>query len=146
MSVSSFQSLIQRFFTDRLLKQQGASQYTVAAYRDSFRLLLQFGLEVEQRADTPLGVLVDPAVVQEPDRDRVQEVELLPARAAVDDEACLLEHAQVLHDPEARHLEPALEVGERAAVALEEPVEQVPPRRVGERLEHPVVVHAPDLM
>ena len=43
MNVSSLQSLIQRFFTDRLLKQQGASQYTVAAYRDAFRLLLQFG-------------------------------------------------------------------------------------------------------
>jgi integrase len=42
MSVSSFPSLIQRFFTDRLLKQLGASQYTVAAYRDAFRLLLQF--------------------------------------------------------------------------------------------------------
>src|ERR1017187_8483823 len=43
MSVSSFPSLIQRFFSDRLLKQLGASQYTVAAYRDAFRLLLQFG-------------------------------------------------------------------------------------------------------
>jgi len=43
MNVSSLQSLIQRFFTDRLLKQQGASQYTVAAYRDVFRLLLRFG-------------------------------------------------------------------------------------------------------
>jgi site-specific recombinase XerD len=42
MSASSFQSLIQRFFTDRLLKQLGASQYTVAAYRDTFRLLLRF--------------------------------------------------------------------------------------------------------
>ncbi len=45
MSVSSLQSLIQRFFTDRLLKQLGASQYTVAAYRDAFRLLLQFGCQ-----------------------------------------------------------------------------------------------------
>src|SRR5579864_8968475 len=43
MSVSSLQALIQCFFTDRLLKQLGASQYTVAAYRDAFRLLLQFG-------------------------------------------------------------------------------------------------------
>src|ERR1039458_6844829 len=42
MTVSSLQSLIQRFFTDRLLKQLGASQYTVAAYRDAFRRLLQF--------------------------------------------------------------------------------------------------------
>ena len=43
MSVSSLQSLIQHFFTDRLINQLGASQYTVAAYRDAFRLLLQFG-------------------------------------------------------------------------------------------------------
>jgi integrase/recombinase XerD len=43
MNVSSLQSLIQRSFTDRLLKQLGVSQYTVAAYRDAFRLLLQFG-------------------------------------------------------------------------------------------------------
>jgi len=54
MSVSSFQALIQRFFTDRLLKQQGASQYTVAAYRDSFRLLLQFGLERLGRSPSKL--------------------------------------------------------------------------------------------
>jgi integrase/recombinase XerD len=43
MSVSSLQALLQPFFTDRLVKQLGASQYTVAAYRDAFRLLLQFG-------------------------------------------------------------------------------------------------------
>jgi integrase/recombinase XerD len=42
MSVSSFQSLLQSFFTDRLLKQLGASRYTIAAYRDAFRLLFQF--------------------------------------------------------------------------------------------------------
>ena len=36
MSVSSFQSLVQSFFTDRLLKQLGASPHTVAAYRDPF--------------------------------------------------------------------------------------------------------------
>jgi hypothetical protein len=41
----------------------------------------------------------------------------------------------VLHDPEARHLEPGLELDERAAVTLEEPIEEMPPRRVGERLE-----------
>src|SRR5439155_4268714 len=32
------------------------------------------------------------------------------------------------------------ELGERAAVALEEPVEEVAPRRVGERLEDEVVI------
>jgi site-specific recombinase XerD len=54
MSVSSLQSLIQCFFTDRLLKQQGASQYTVAAYRDAFRLLLQFGCKRLGRSPSKL--------------------------------------------------------------------------------------------
>ena len=42
MSSSAFPSLIQRFFTDRLLVQLGASPHTVAAYRDTFRMLLHF--------------------------------------------------------------------------------------------------------
>src|ERR1700730_870324 len=42
MSPSSLQSLIQPFFLDRLLKQLGASPHTIASYRDTFRLLLQF--------------------------------------------------------------------------------------------------------
>jgi len=54
MSASSFPSLIQRFFTERLLKQLGASQHTVAAYRDTFRLLLQFASERLKRAPSEL--------------------------------------------------------------------------------------------
>ena len=53
----------------------------------------------------------------------------------------VLEHAQVLHDAEAGHLELGLELAERAAVTLEEPVEQMPPRRIGQRLEDTIVVH-----
>jgi integrase/recombinase XerD len=34
--------LLERFFTDRLLRERNASPHTVAAYRDAFRLLLQF--------------------------------------------------------------------------------------------------------
>ena len=34
-------SLLQAFFTDRLLRQQRASPNTVAGYRDSFRMLFQ---------------------------------------------------------------------------------------------------------
>jgi integrase/recombinase XerD len=45
MTPSSLQSLLQRFFTERLLKQLGASSHTVASYRDSFRLLLRFASE-----------------------------------------------------------------------------------------------------
>lgn len=38
----SFPVLLQGFFTDRLMKQQNASQHTIASYRDTFRLLLGF--------------------------------------------------------------------------------------------------------
>ena len=38
-------SLIQSFFTDRLLRQRQASPHTIAGYRDCFRLLLHFAKE-----------------------------------------------------------------------------------------------------
>jgi len=38
----NFPSLVQAFFTDRLLRQRKASDHTIAGYRDSFRLLLHF--------------------------------------------------------------------------------------------------------
>ena len=37
-----FPELLQRFFTDRLMQLQQASQHTIASYRDTFRLLLAF--------------------------------------------------------------------------------------------------------
>src|SRR5262249_45591097 len=102
--------------------------------------LLQVVFEVEERGHDALRVLVDPPVVDLPDRHRVQEVVLLPARAAGDDEPGVLEHPQGLHDAEARHLQLRLELRERAAVALEEPVEQMPAGRGRQCLEHPVTV------
>lgn len=39
---SEFSALLQRFFTERLLQQKNASPRTVAAYRDTFRLLLRY--------------------------------------------------------------------------------------------------------
>jgi hypothetical protein len=47
----------------------------------------------------------------------------------------------VLHDAEARRLQLGVQLGRRAAVTLEEQVEEEPPARAGERLEHEVVVH-----
>jgi hypothetical protein len=102
--------------------------------------LLQFGFEIRERRHSTLRVLVNPAVVDQADRHRVEEVQLFPARPAHDDEARAFEDAKVLHDTEARHLQFGLELGERAAVTLEEPVEEEAARRVGERLEHEVVV------
>src|SRR6185295_2612278 len=99
----------------------------------SFRLL-QLVLERRERGYVSLPVFADPPVVNQPDRDRVQEVQLLPARPPRDDEARVFEDAQVLHDAEACHLQLGLELGERAAVTREEQVEQEATRRVGERL------------
>jgi site-specific recombinase XerD len=38
----TFAELLQGFFTERLMKQRRASAHTIASYRDTFRLLLQF--------------------------------------------------------------------------------------------------------
>ncbi len=56
MSASSFPSFLQRFFTDWLLKQLGASQHTVAGYRDTFRLLLRFAAEHLGRSPSELRI------------------------------------------------------------------------------------------
>lgn len=39
---TNFQTLLQKFFLERLIQQRNVSAQTVAAYRDSFRLLLNF--------------------------------------------------------------------------------------------------------
>jgi site-specific recombinase XerD len=42
MTIARFPALLQRFFTDRLCTQLEASRHTVAAYRDTFRLLIRY--------------------------------------------------------------------------------------------------------
>src|SRR5678815_3769269 len=112
------------------------------ASRSSSSCLLQLGLEVCERQVSALRVLVDPPVVDQPDGDRVQEMQFLPALPARDYEPCVLEDSQVLHDAEARHLQLRLKLGQRAAVTLKEQVEQEATRRISERLEHTVLVCA----
>jgi len=56
MITSGLQSLLQRFFTDRLLKQLGASSHTIAAYRDAFRLLLRFASERLRRQPSQIRI------------------------------------------------------------------------------------------
>lgn len=52
-----FPELLQGFFTDRLMHQRQASPHTIASYRDSFRLLLQFA---EQRlGKQPTALTID---------------------------------------------------------------------------------------
>lgn len=54
MNAPNFSSLLQRFFTDRLLEQRDASSHTVAGYRDTFRLLIRFATERLGRAPSQL--------------------------------------------------------------------------------------------
>ena len=54
MSAANFPGLLQRFFADRLVHQLGASEHTVASYRDTFRLLLCFAEERLGRAPSAL--------------------------------------------------------------------------------------------
>src|SRR5258708_3251287 len=52
----SFSALLQPFFTDRLLGQRNASPHTIASYRDTFRLLLQFAQRHLHKAPFMLAV------------------------------------------------------------------------------------------
>src|SRR6266852_1210337 len=56
MSASSLPALLQRFFTERLITQQGVSPNTVAGYRDTFRLLFHFTTKQLHRAPSALRV------------------------------------------------------------------------------------------
>lgn len=56
--------LLQRFFTDKLMRQRQASPHTIAAYRDAFKLLLQFTEQRIGRQPAQLGLAdLDAALV-----------------------------------------------------------------------------------
>jgi len=57
MIFTSLPALLQSFFTDRLLRQRDASPHTIAGYRDSFRLLLNFA--VQRLGKAPSDLLIE---------------------------------------------------------------------------------------
>jgi integrase/recombinase XerD len=65
MATTDFAPLLERFFTERLMRQRQASPNTIASYRDTFRLFLRFASE---RLHTPPSDLafsdVDVALVE----------------------------------------------------------------------------------
>ena len=77
--------------------------------------------------------------MDEPDRNRVEEVQLLAAALLGDHEPRVLELLEVLHHAEPRHLEARAERVQRLAVLPEELVEQGPAGRIGQGAEH--VIH-----
>lgn len=56
MKLANLAGHLQRFFTDRLLGQLGASPHTVASYRDTFRLLLKFATRQSKQQASDLNV------------------------------------------------------------------------------------------
>jgi site-specific recombinase XerD len=52
----TFPTLLERFFTQRLMQQRQASAHTIASYRDTFRLLLQFARQRLHRAPSTLAL------------------------------------------------------------------------------------------
>jgi site-specific recombinase XerD len=52
----TFSTLLERYFTQRLVQQRQASAHTIASYRDTFRLLLQFAHRQLHRAPSALAI------------------------------------------------------------------------------------------
>ena len=52
----NFGILLERFFTQRLMQQRQASAHTIASYRDTFKLLLQFVQKRLRKAPSALAL------------------------------------------------------------------------------------------
>ncbi|MCP4996748.1 MAG: site-specific integrase [Gammaproteobacteria bacterium] len=55
-TTTTFAVLLESFFTDRLMQQRKASPHTIASYRDTFRLLLQYAQSRMSKAPTDLAM------------------------------------------------------------------------------------------
>jgi hypothetical protein len=56
MTAATLAALVQQFFTDRLCTQMEESPNTIAGYRDTFRLLLQFASQQIGKPPTKLNI------------------------------------------------------------------------------------------
>jgi site-specific recombinase XerD len=52
----NFGVLLERFFTQRLMQQRQASAHTIASYRDTFKMLLQFVHKHQGKAPSALAL------------------------------------------------------------------------------------------
>jgi site-specific recombinase XerD len=118
MTAANLPALLQRFFTDRLLSQLGASPHTVASYRDAFRLLLVFAsarlgqapsqLRVEDLDAALLGAFLDYLEHGRANSPRTRNTRLAALRAffrfvAYAEPACSLQCQRILAIPTKRH-------------------------------------------
>jgi integrase/recombinase XerD len=134
VTAANLPALVQRFFTERLRAQIGASPHTVASYRDTFRLLLIFASARLARApsklrledlDAPLiGAFLDHLEKERTSTPRTRNVRLTAVRAffrfiAFAEPARSLQCQQVLAIPSKRHERSMVEfLAEEEMVAL----------------------------
>lgn len=96
-----FSTLLERFFTERLMQQRYASPHTVASYRDTFRLLFEFAQKTLHKPPSSLDLPdIDAALVgnflnaierQRRKRARTRNLRLTAIRSFC--------HFASLHDP-----------------------------------------------
>lgn len=84
---TGFPTLLQQFFLDRLIQQRNASPQTIASYRDTFRLLLQFAQKhlhkpPERLTLTELDAPLVLAFLQHLERERHNSIRSRNARLA----------------------------------------------------------------
>jgi integrase/recombinase XerD len=118
MTMANLPALLQRFFTDRLQSQLGASPHTVASYRDSFRLLLVFAsqrlarppsqLRMEDLNAAFIGAFLEYLEDKRACAPKTRNIRLTAVRAffrfvSYVEPACSLQCQQVLAIPNKRH-------------------------------------------
>ena len=134
MSATPLPALIQRFFIGRLQTQPGASPHTVAAYRDTFRLLLAFVCQRQARAPsnrrledldaTLLSAFLDHLESQRDNCVKTRNSRLAALHAffrfvSYEEPQCSLQCQQVLAIPTKRHVKRSVEfLNEQETAAL----------------------------
>src|SRR5260370_21227156 len=111
MTTATFPTLLQTFFTDRLVRQLRASPHTVAAYRDTFRLLLRYAVERHRQPPTKLqtesldadfiGKFLDHLETKRGNSVRTRNMRLAPIRS-------LFHYVAISQPPYALHSHPIL--------------------------------------
>ncbi len=123
--MSALAPTLQAFFTDRLTTQHNASQHTIAAYRDTMRLLLAFASERggKPRSDLDIGDLDAPligAFLDHLEHERGNSVRTRNARLAAI--RCLFRYAALNHPEHAATIQRVLSIPpkrfERALVSF----------------------------
>ena len=124
MTAANLSALLQRFFTERLQAQLGASPHTIASYRDTFRLLLVFAsarlarapsqLRVDDLDATLIGAFLDHLEHERACTPKTRNTRLAAVRAffrfvAYAEPACSRQCQQVLVVPNKRHEHPTVE-------------------------------------